>query len=219
MARPDREMDGSLQKHMMDLDSKDCPEGFWPVYKGASYDHWNSDRGEYYAWADPNIVMPWLYNKRLRAFGGSRDSVHKEFSKEYIEDKTTLAPLKPRIAFRLITNRTNSRTLVCALTPPNVFHANSSQVVMISHGSQKDEAFLLGVLSSIPLDWYTRRFVELNFNFFLFNPLPIPRPNPSNPLWKRVVELSGRLACQDDRFFGWAEEVGVKCGILDQKDK
>ena len=218
-ARPDREMDASLQKHMMDFTSDKCPEGFWPVYKGASYDHWNPDKGEYYAWADPKIVMPWIFDKRLRAFKGARDSVHKEFSKDYILDKTTLAPLKPRIAFRLITNRTNSRTMVCALTPPNVFHANSSQVIMMTKGTSKDEAYLLGILSSIPLDWYARRFVEVNFNFFLFNPLPIPRPNPSNPLWIRVVELSGRLASQDDRFLVWANEVDVKCGILDQKDK
>ena len=67
--------------------------------------------------------------------------------------------------------------MVCALTPPNVFHANSSQIIMMTKGTPKDEAYLLGVLSSIPLDWYARRFVEVNFNFFLFNPLPIPRPN------------------------------------------
>ena len=217
-ARPDRELDASLQKHMMDF-NEDCPRNFWPVYKGASFELWNPDTGEYYAWGTPKIIRPWLYDKRLKAHGGTRDSVHREFSRKHVEDKTTLAPLHPRIAFRLITNRTNRRTMVCSLTPPNVFHANSSQVIVMPRGDRKDEAFLLGVLSSIPLDWYARLFVEINFNFFLFNPLPIPRPKRSNPLWKRVVQLSGRLACPDKRFARWAAEVGVECGQLTPDDK
>ena len=218
-ARPDREMDASLQKHMMDMQSEECPEGFWPVYKGGSYDLWQPDRDEYYAWADPNVVLPWLQDKRLRANKGVRDSVHKEFSREYVEDEHTLAPHSPKIAFRLITRATDSRTMRVALTPPKAFHANSSQIVMMPRGDKKDEAFLLGVLSSIPLDWYARRFVEVNFNFFLFNPLPIPRPERSNPLWQRVVELSGRLACPDDRFAAWAAAVDVEYGLLEPEDK
>lgn len=218
-ARPDAEMHATAQKNMMDLESEDCPEGFWPVYKGGSYDLWQPDRGEYYAWADPKIVLPWLQSKRLRANKKAKDSVHKEFSRKYVEDKATLAPHHPRIAFRLITRATDSRTMRVALTPPNVFHANSSQVVMMPRGDKKDEAFLLGVLSSIPLDWYARRFVEVNFNFFLFNPLPIPRPERTNPLWKRVVELAGRLACPDVRFKDWAKAVGVECGALKPDDK
>ncbi|MBF2755896.1 MAG: hypothetical protein ISN29_11665 [Gammaproteobacteria bacterium AqS3] len=218
-ARPDTQLHATAQKPLMDLDSKECPKGFWPVYKGKSYTLWQPDRQRYYAWADPNIVLPWLYQKRLRASKSSRDSVHKEFSPEYVDKQSTLAPLSPKISFRLITNRTNRRTMVCALTPPNVFHSNSSQLVMFPQGDQKDEAFLLGVLSSIPLDWYARRFVELNFNFVFFNPLPIPRPDRDNPLWRRVVELSGRLACSDERFSEWAAEVGVEFGGLDPDDK
>ena len=90
---------------------------------------------------------------------------------------------------------------------------------MFPRGDKKDEAFLLGVLSSIPLDWYARRFVETNVNFFILNPFPIPRPDPNNSLWRRAVELSGRLACPDDRFSEWAAKVGVDFGALDADDK
>ena len=34
-----------------------------------------------------------------------------------------------------------------------------------------------------------------------------------------MVELSGRLACPDDRFADWAEAVGVDFGPLDADDK
>ena len=105
--------------------------------------------------------------------------------------------------------------MICSLTPPNVFHSNSSQIIMISKGDNKDEAYLLGVLSSIPLDWYARRFVEINLNFFLFNPLPIPRPGRDNNLWLRIVNLAGRLACPDERFKEWAEKIGVDFGPLE----
>ena len=88
---------------------------------------------------------------------------------------------------------------------------------MFPRGNKKDEAYLLGVLSSIPLDWYARRFVENHVNFFIFNPLPIPRPNRDNILWKKVVNLAGRLACPDERFQDWAAKVGVSCGQLDSK--
>jgi hypothetical protein len=52
-ARPDREMDASLQKGLMDLESEECPDGFWPVFKGESFDIWLPDTGEYYAFATP----------------------------------------------------------------------------------------------------------------------------------------------------------------------
>ena len=49
--------------------------------------------------------------------------------------------------------------------------------------------------------------------------LPIPRPERSNPLWQRTVELSGRLAAVDDRYAVWAEAVGVEFGPLDRDAK
>ncbi len=217
-ARPDRELDATNQQPLMDF-SEICPDGFWKVYKGASFDIWNPDTGQYNAWADPDIVLPWLQQKRLVSNQGARDSVHKEFTREFVEDERTLAPLEPRIAFRDISRSTDSRTVRCALVPPKTFITNTGPVVTFPRGDKKDEAYLLGVMSSICLDWYARRFVENHLNFFIFNPLPIPRPPRSNKLWLRVVELSGRLACPDDRFSEWAAKVGVDFGVLDADDK
>ncbi|MGI9346071.1 MAG: Eco57I restriction-modification methylase domain-containing protein [Gammaproteobacteria bacterium] len=217
-ARPDGELHATAQRPLMDF-SETCPEGFWKVYKGASFDLWHPDTGEYNAWADPEVILAWLQDKRLRANKGARDSVHREFSEEYVKDKQTLAPLKPRIAFRDISRATDSRTVRCALLPPKTFITNKGPVLMFPRGDECDEAYLLGVLSSIPLDWYARRYVETNVNFFVFNPFPIPRPERSEPLWQRVVELSGRLACPDKRFADWAAAVGVDYGLLDPDDK
>ena len=203
----------------MDLESKDCPEGFWPVYKGESFDIWRPDTGSYYAWANPEVMLPHLQQKRLRA-GRNKRSAFSEFRQEWLRDPKTMPCLYPRVAFRDITNRTNQRTVLAALIPANVFVANQAPFLLWPRGEESEQAYLLGVLSSIPLDWYARRFVETHVNFFVFNPLPIPRPNTADAPYRRAIELAGRLACPDDRFADWAQAVGVEFGPLpdDEKD-
>ncbi|MFQ3596120.1 MAG: hypothetical protein SNJ63_08400, partial [Sphingomonadaceae bacterium] len=102
---------------------------------------------------------------------------------------------------------------------PKVFLTNAAPYLLWPRGDEHDQAFLLGVLCSISLDWFARRYVETHVNFFVFNPLPVPRPPREHPLWQRCVNLSGRLACPDDRFADWAAAVGVEVGPLpaDQK--
>lgn len=78
-ARPDTELHATAQKPLMDLDSENCPEGFWPVYKGESFDLWTPDTGTYYAFADPEPALQWIQNKRLRAGRSSRDSATGSF--------------------------------------------------------------------------------------------------------------------------------------------
>ena len=216
--RADRELDATNQRSIMDY-SDDCPEGFWPVYKGSSFEIWNPDTGEINSWGQPKKVLDWIYNKRKRANQSTRDSVHKEFSAEYVEDRNTLAPLRARVVFRDVTNSIDYRTVYACLIPPRTFITNTGPNVMFPRGDEKDEAYLLGVLSSIPLDWTARRYVGLHLNFFVFNSLSVPRPERSNHLWQRVVHLSGRLACPDERFADWAAAVGVDYGLLDPDDK
>jgi len=86
-------------------------------------------------------------------------------------------------------------------------------------GDEADQAFLLGVLCSVPLDWYARRFVEVSLTFLVLNDFPIPRRPRSDPHWRRAVALAGRLACPDARFAAWAEAVGVTHGPLEPEER
>jgi len=217
-ARPYRELDATNDKSLMDVRSKTCPEGYWPVFKGESFDIWQADTGTYYAWANPKRVTKYLQDKRVRS-GGMRKSPFSEFPPEVLRDPDTLPCLRPRIAFRDVTNRTNQRTVVVALVPANVFITNAAPYVLWPRGDAADQAYLLGLLSSIPLDWYSRRFVELHLNYHIFNSLPVPRPSRDDALWQRVVALSGRLAAPDERFAEWAEAVGVEWGPLAEDEK
>jgi hypothetical protein len=215
--RPHRELDATNDKKLMKFaDAR--PEGHWPIFKGESFDIWEPDTGVYYAWGNPEKMMAALEKKRLNSFKLAR-SAFSEFPAKGVRDADTLPCLRARIAFRDVTRATDSRTTRAALLPPNVFITNKGPYFLWPRGDEKDEAYLLGVLCSLSLDWYSRRFVEISMNYHILNAFPVPRPNRDNALWRRVVGLAGRLASGDHRFQYWAKAVGVECGRLEDDEK
>jgi len=201
-----REFDATNDKHLWQ-DQGDA--GPWPVYKGASFNIWEPDTGVRYGTAEPSVVRAELQRKRLRQNKLAR-SAFSDLPREWAEDPSTLPCLRPRIAFRDVTNRTNTRTVIAALVPGNLVITNQAPYVLWAEGNERDEAYLLGVLSSMPLDWYARRYVDGHLNFHIFNGLPVPRPDRDDPLRRRVEEIAGRLAAVDERYAEWAEVVGVE---------
>lgn len=216
-ARPQRELDATNDKQLMKF-ADTQPDGYWPVFKGESFDIWEPDTGTYYAWGNPNKLLTALQQKRVRS-GKLERSAYSEFSDSWRRNPKTLPCFSPRLAFRDVTRATDTRTVRAALLPGSIFIQNTAPFLLWPEGDEKDQAYLLGVLCSRVLDWYSRRFVEIHLNFFLFNSLPIPRPSRSSPLWERVVALSGRLAATDQRFSRWAKSVGVSCGRLHPDEK
>ncbi len=214
--RPHRELDATNDKELLDVKSADKPRGFWPVFKDESFDLWEPDTSSYYAWADPKIVLLELQSTRLRG-AGNRKSPFSEFSRDVLRKVDTAPPNFARIAFRDVSRATDCRTMRLALVPPKIFITNQAPYSLWPRGDEHDQAYLLGVLCSLPLDWYARRFVETHMNFCVFNPLP--RPARDDARWQRVVQLAGRLAAVDDRFAAWAQAVGVPCGPLDALEK
>jgi hypothetical protein len=219
-ARPDTELHATSDKGLMAFDPPNT-EPLWPVMKGESFDIWENDRGPdtYYAWACPETVWKVLQEKRVRSVKSRRDSVHTEFPLAHVRNIETLSCFAPRIAFRDVTRATDTRTVRAALVPPKVFLNHKAPYLLWPSGDAKDQAFLIGVLSTVPLDWYARRFVEISLTYFVLNPFPIPRPPRTDPHWQRAVALAGRLACPDDRFAAWATSVGVAHGPLSPAEK
>lgn len=190
----------------------------WPVYKGESFDLWTPDTGIYYGWMNAEEGLTYLFNKRLR---GSRLEASPFFAfrslPKVIMNRSSLPCQSARIAIRRVTNRTNQRTILAALVPPKVFLADQASCLLWPRGLKSDVAYVLGVLCSLPLDWYARRFVETDVRMHIVRPLPIPRRGESTSLRRRVSEVSARLAAVDDRFGDWAREVGVECGPVDEE--
>lgn len=191
---------------------------WWPVYGGKSFDLWEPELwrrdGELQFVLEPRVGLAELQRKRQRS-----DVWRAHFRPEVLRDPATLPQHGPRILFRDITNRTNSRTCIACLAPPKVFAHNKAPSLLWPTGDQRDQAYLLGVMASVPFDWFARRRVEVNMNFFILNSLPVPRPNRDDPRWRRVVELSGRLAAIDERYAEWAAACGVHSGPIDPADK
>ena len=213
-ALPFRELDITADKDLLRLAAKGPAS--WPVYYGKSVNIYDCDSNcGTRAVADPNIVLPHLQKKRINS--GS-NSVWSKFSKGYLEDPETLPAHRPRIAFREVTGATNRRTIIACLVPPHVFLV-STGVLVLPEGDEKDEAYLLGILCSMPLDWPVRRFVENRPSFYLMRGLPIPRLSRSDPVWLEIINVSGRLAARDLRFSDWAKKVGVHCGPYTDQEK
>ncbi|MHB8288836.1 MAG: Eco57I restriction-modification methylase domain-containing protein [Acidimicrobiales bacterium] len=217
-ARPTTEFHATNDKHLFVLDEADAQDGMWPVYKGASFNIWEPDTGTYYAWADPTEIREVLQLKRLRQQRTAR-SAFSEFSRQWALDPATLPCLQPRIAFRDVARATDSRTVIAALVPPEIVMTNKAPYLLWPVGDGRDEAYLLGVLCSVPLDWYARRVVEISLNFHLFNGFPVPRPNRDDPVRRRVEEIAGRLAAVDRRYQSWAKAVGVPVGSVAAAEK
>ncbi|WP_434810131.1 Eco57I restriction-modification methylase domain-containing protein [Microbacterium sp. bgisy189] len=193
------------------FDDGEFAPGKLPVRGGAGFDLWTPETTEVYAWSAPATVEAALQAKRQRQVGLKSSAFFGKGS-TWSSDPATLPFRSPRIAFRDVTNATNTRTSIAALVPPNTLLTNAAPYVFRYDGDARAEAYLLAVLSTVPLDWYARKYVELHMNLHIFNALPVPS-RPDGSLWaRRVVEIAGRLAAVDERYRTWANEVGVEVG-------
>ena len=185
----------------------------WPVYKGTSFNLWVPDTGVYYDSADGQSMIAHLQEKRLSQ-RRTRSSAFAEQDESVADDPATLPCLNPRIAFRDVARSTDTRTLIAALIPGERVIVHKAPYLLQIEGTATDEAYVLGVLSSMPCDWQARRTVELVMSFGQFNQLSIPDPGEGHPVRDRIAEIAALLAAQDDRFSEWAAEVGVPVGTV-----
>jgi hypothetical protein len=212
-----REFDATNDKHYLDLNATDTV-GLWPVYKGASFNLWEPDTSEYYGWADPETVLPVLQDKRERSSNHAR-SAFSEFPKGWAQNELSLPCRSPRIAFRDVARATDSRTVIAAFVPPDIVLVHTAPYLVFPNGDERDVAYLLGILSSIPLDWVARRAVETHVTFQVLATFPIPRPDRDDPLRLRIETIAGTLAAVDDRYADWADAVGVPVGGIPASER
>lgn len=192
--------------------------GGWAVYGGSSFNLWTPDTGERYAWTDGETISAYLFEKR-KSQANVKTSAFYGMTATELEDPATMACQHPRIAFRDVARATDTRTCIAALIPLNVIPQHTAPYLLRRDASVADEAFLLGVLSSMPLDWWARRHVETHLTFSVYNTFPAPQVEPGHPGFETVVQAAGRLAAVDERFAVWAGEVGVEVGPLGAEER
>lgn len=186
----------------------------WPVYTGGSFDLWQPDLEK------PPFVIPEKKGLAELQRKRQRSSVWREhFPLRTLSDESTLPQRRARILFRDIARSTDSRTVRACLIPPHCFAVNTAPSLVFPRGDERAQAYVLAILCSLPFDWIARRRVEIHLNFFILNALPVPRPDPNDPLRLRATSLAARLACVDDRFSEFAAATGVESGPLPQRER
>jgi hypothetical protein len=196
----------SADKHLFNTNLAK-PDSNIAVLTGSSFYLWSPDFGDPYAFVMGDAIDE-ILTKVIRSTSQARSA----YSGLKIRSFADLPMNKARIAFRDVTNATNTRTMIPCLIPAGVTAIETAPCLLRLQGDEVDEAYVLGVMSSIPFDWYARRVVELHITMEVLDSLPLPRPAEFDPRRQRVVELAGRLAARDERFAKWAEVVGVPIG-------
>lgn len=206
--RPLRELDATNDKRILEFDT-DSPRGRTPVYTGACFGIWDPDAGIPYAYAQPDDLRTYLADKLAGAVRHSRSAYNGlTFAKGVLPMDSA------RIAFRDIARSDDRRTMITCLLPPGTTSVHKAPLLVRRAGDARTEAFLLGVISSLPFDWFARRWIELTMSFELLNSFPVPRPDLQGAQAKRVIQIAGALAAVDVRFADWADEVGVPVGSV-----
>jgi hypothetical protein len=185
----------------------------WPVWKGKCFQLLDAHGRDPAGIADPAVVLPWLQERR----NSPRSAFRNRFTADVLADVNAHPAHRPRIAFRDISRATDSRTVITALTPGCVFLTDSAPYLVFWEGGPLEQAFVLGVMSSLPFDWQARRFVETHLVFFLLEMLCFP-PGETTDL-EAIAERAARLSCVDDRFASFADACGVECGLLKPNER
>jgi hypothetical protein len=214
--RPVAEFHATNERSIFDSGTEK-DEGAWKVLGGAGFNLWQPLTGEIYAWADSKKSLDYLQNKRKNQ-SRTRSSAFYGLENNDIKDNSTLAANFSRVAFRDVTNAIDYRTVIAALIPPKTFLLNSAPYLMRIKGSTRDEAFVLGVLSSMPLDWYARRFVVLHVNFHIFNGLPIPIFEKNDNKYERIVSLVAGLTSINSDHNVWLDSLGIDFNKIESEE-
>ena len=198
-----REFDATLDRKYFDHPKSDSS---LPVFGGDSFNIWTASTGSIFAYADPVIASKKLHEKfvnqrKLKSSAFFGMDLNKDFG-------GLLPYQRTRIAYRSVTNSTNSRTVIASLIPANVILTNISPYILTPAHSEKDEARLLGILNSVVFDYYARKFIETAVNNHFLNAFPIPEFSESNLADKLISNV---LTLVDDvpEFKEWKKAVGL----------
>lgn len=124
---------------------------------------------------------------------------------------------RARLAFRDATNRTNSRTVIACLVPPEVLLVNSAPYLAFVDGGDLEKAACLALMNCLPFDWQARRLVESHVSYFILEGLIVP--DLSDEDFEAIAECAARLSCVDDRFADFAASLGIEPWTLPDEER
>ena len=210
--RPFRELDTTLDRPI--YSTKLSSDIDMPVIADATYNLWQPDFGTPLAVGSAAKIEEFL----LRKQSGGINRTGSPFKGYAWSGADSLSTRRAKIVIRNRARATDSRTFIACLMPPNVAAVHLSGVLLRYLGNERDEAFLLGIVCSIPFDWQARRLIELNATFELIECLHVPWDGRASKRGRRLIVLASTLAAVDARYENWANAVGVDVGTTSEEN-
>jgi hypothetical protein len=183
-----------------------------PLWKGESFDQYDPHGAGERTCPNSDAVKKKVRKPRPGADSLVAKQLSLEERREAVLDEIDCA----RVAFRDVTNRTNSRTVLACLVPPHHFLTNKAPYLAFRADDDRARATCLGIMNSLPFDWQARRFVEINLNFFILEGLVVPDIGDDD--LDAISVAAARLSCIDERFADFAGSVGVAVGPLEDDE-
>ena len=184
-----------------------------PLWKGESFGQFDP-HGAGQRWCPPSEAA---LDRARKPRPGSESVLATSIALPRRRDAVLRSLDRPRVAFTDVTQRTNSRTVVACLIPPEHFLTNKAPYLAFVDEDPQAEAACLALLNSLPFDWQARRFVEINLNFFILEGLRLPEL--THELVAALAEPGARLSCYDERFAAFAAANGVEVGPLAPEER
>ena len=182
------------------------PDKSIPVIGGKGFNIFEPDTGKVYAWVEAAKVEKAL-RIRLANQVRMKSSEFFELCSTGEVSRVQLPFQRARIAFRDLARAKDSRTIIACVVPPRTILTNTAPYLLRRGGDEEDEAFVVGVLSSMPLDWYARRYVELHVSMHIFKSLPIPLVGKNDPRRRRLVQLVASILSRNEELTDWTSAV------------
>jgi hypothetical protein len=185
----------------------------WQLWKGESFDQHMPNGKEARRCPPTETAM----RKARKTRPGGESVLASEISQPRRREAVAAEVGRVRLAFRDVTNRTNSRTVIASFIPPETFLTNKAPYLAFVEGNHRERAACCAVMNSLPFDWQARRFVETNLNYFILELLTVPKF--SDHVYDELVVLGARLSCPDERFADVAEACGTTVGVLTDDER
>lgn len=132
-----------------------------------------------------------------------------------------------RLGFRKVASSTNVRVTIACILPPHTFSPDSVILIVptindssIPNGMDYSKmiSYLCAIFNSFVFDFLVRTRVSMNLNYFYIYQTPVPVDIEGN-IAKKIIGISGRLSCVDERYDALAKDLGIRIAAFDMKER
>ena len=183
------------------------------LYEGKMIHQYNSHFSQNTYWVDEKLARERLLGRTVKRILDKLKGAGKKLDRVTIEEGVKNRKIKmdyenERLVLRGIASSTNERTLISCVVPAGVFLANSLAYIEPFNVKIENEIsviqkpigdyiyYIQALLNSFVLDYYIRKRVSANLNFFFVYELPIP--DVPEDLLKAIINKSKQLIDNDD---------------------